>query len=128
MTEPAPARSRTRLSGLLPLGWLFGISVLLFALTSRLEGVPDVLRPQTLEGNEHVWHLYTVRVPARDRVLASLHEDGIDAGVHYPVPIHLQGAFESLGHRRGDFPEAERAANELLSLPIFPGASLSFVA
>ena len=86
-----------------------------------LGGVPDVLRPKTLEGNEHVWHLYTVRVPARDRVLASLHEDGIDAGVHYPVPIHLQGAFESLGHRRGDFPEAERAANELLSLPIFPG-------
>jgi dTDP-4-amino-4,6-dideoxygalactose transaminase len=86
-----------------------------------LRGLPGVVLPVTLEGNEHVWHVYAVRVPGRDAVLASLHEAGIDAGVHYPVPIHLQGAFAHLGHSRGDFPEAERAADEMISLPIFPG-------
>jgi dTDP-4-amino-4,6-dideoxygalactose transaminase len=86
-----------------------------------LTGLPDVVLPVTLEGNDHVWHVYAVRVPARDAVLASLHEAGIDAGVHYPVPIHLQGAFRHLGHSPGDFPEAERAADEMISLPIFPG-------
>ena len=86
-----------------------------------LSGVPDVVLPQTLEGNDHVWHLYAVRVPERDRLLAALNEAGIGAGIHYPRPIHLQGAFQNLGHRLGDFPVAERAANELLSLPIYPG-------
>jgi dTDP-4-amino-4,6-dideoxygalactose transaminase len=86
-----------------------------------LGSVPEVVLPQTLEENEHVWHIYAVRVPHRDRVLAALHSAGIDAGVHYPVPIHLQRAFAYLGHRRGDFPVAERAADEMLSLPIFPG-------
>jgi dTDP-4-amino-4,6-dideoxygalactose transaminase len=86
-----------------------------------LEDLPGLTRPVTLPGNEHVWHLYTVRVPERDRVLATLQEAGIGAAVHYPLPIHLQGAFADRGHRPGDFPEAERAARELLSLPLFPG-------
>jgi dTDP-4-amino-4,6-dideoxygalactose transaminase len=80
----------------------------------------DVTPPATLPGNEHVWHLYVVRVPHRDAVLARLNEAGIGAGVHYPVPIHLQGAFAHLGHERGDFPAAEAAAAEVLSLPLFP--------
>jgi dTDP-4-amino-4,6-dideoxygalactose transaminase len=58
-------------------------------------------------------------VPRRDEVLARLAAAGIGAGIHYPVPIHLQGAFRHLGHGKGDFPVAERAAGELLSLPIF---------
>jgi dTDP-4-amino-4,6-dideoxygalactose transaminase len=90
-----------------------------------LADVPDLQRPLTLAGNEHVWHLYTVRIPERDRVLAALNSAGIGAAVHYPVPIHLQGAFSDHGHRPGDFPEAERAARELISLPIFPGISAS---
>jgi dTDP-4-amino-4,6-dideoxygalactose transaminase len=85
-----------------------------------LEQVPDVVRPATAKGNEHVWHLYVVSVPKRDRVAARLNEAGVGAGVHYPVPIHLQGAFAELGHSRGDFPCAERAAEEILSLPLFP--------
>ena len=80
-----------------------------------------VVRPRVLAGNEHVWHLYVVRVPRRDEVLRSLHDAGIGAGVHYPVPIHLQGAFRGLGYRDGDFPVAESAAREILSLPIYPG-------
>ncbi|MBI5496268.1 MAG: DegT/DnrJ/EryC1/StrS family aminotransferase [Deltaproteobacteria bacterium] len=79
-----------------------------------------VQRPETLPGNEHVWHLYVVRVPRRDEVLAALKEAGVGAGIHYPVPIHLQGAFAHLGHKRGAFPVAEQAASEILSLPMFP--------
>jgi dTDP-4-amino-4,6-dideoxygalactose transaminase len=85
-----------------------------------LTGVSAVELPRTAPGNEHVWHLYVVRVQKRDAVLAKLNEEGIGAGIHYPVPIHLQGAFAHLGHRAGDFPVAERAAAEILSLPMFP--------
>ncbi len=83
--------------------------------------LPVVTRPLTLPGNEHVFHLYVVRVPERDRVLEKLHAEGIGAGVHYPLPLHLQPALRFLGHGPGDFPDAERAAREVLSLPIFPG-------
>jgi dTDP-4-amino-4,6-dideoxygalactose transaminase len=79
-----------------------------------------VVLPRTLDGNEHVWHLYTVRVPQRDRVLKELHAAGIAAGVHYPVPIHLTAAFAGLGYAQGAFPVAERTARDLLSLPLFP--------
>jgi dTDP-4-amino-4,6-dideoxygalactose transaminase len=85
-----------------------------------LTDVDAVTPPATLPGNEHVWHLYIVRVPRRDAVLSALHDAGIGAGVHYPIPVHLQGAFRNLGHQPGDFPEAERAAQEILSLPLFP--------
>ena len=86
-----------------------------------LAGGPGVVLPATLSGNEPVWHLYVVRVPRRDEILAKLRAAGIQAAVHYPTPIHLQGAFRSLGHRRGDFPVAEAVAGAVLSLPIYPG-------
>ena len=86
-----------------------------------LAGIPGLRLPATLPGNQHIWHLYVVRVPRRDAALAKLNEAGIGAGIHYPLPIHMQGAFRHLGHRAGDFPVAERAAAEILSLPIFPG-------
>jgi len=86
-----------------------------------LAGLPGVTLPAVLPGNEPVWHLYVVRVPRRDDVLARLRAAGIEAGVHYPMPIHLQGAFRALGHRRGDFPVAEAAAERVLSLPLYPG-------
>ena len=81
----------------------------------------DVITPRVLDGNEHVWHLYVVRVPDRDRVLGELHAEGIGAGIHYPVPLHLTPAFDKLGYPEGAFPVAERAAREILSLPLFPG-------
>ncbi len=81
----------------------------------------DVVLPRVKEGNEAVWHLYVVRVPERDRVLAELNTAGIGAGVHYPTPCHLQGAYASLGYARGSLPIAEKAACEVLSLPIYPG-------
>jgi dTDP-4-amino-4,6-dideoxygalactose transaminase len=84
-----------------------------------LAGIPGVQLPATLTGNQHVWHLYVIRVPRRDQVLAQLAAAGIGAGIHYPMPIHLQGAYRQRGHHAGDFPVAERAAGEILSLPIF---------
>jgi dTDP-4-amino-4,6-dideoxygalactose transaminase len=86
-----------------------------------LADIPGMRLPATLAGNEHAWHLYVVRVPRRDHVLRALEAAGIGAAVHYPVPMHLQGALRHLGHRRGDFPAAETAADEVLSLPLFPG-------
>ena len=87
-------------------------------LLASLEGIAV---PATLPGNEHVFHLFVVRVAEdRDGVVRRLAEAGVGAGVHYPVPIHLQGAFRHLGHATGDFPAAEKAAGEVLSLPMFP--------
>jgi dTDP-4-amino-4,6-dideoxygalactose transaminase len=85
-----------------------------------LAGLDDVVRPRTLDGNEHVWHLYVVRVPDRDRVLKELQAEGIGTGIHYPAPIHMTEAFADLAYAKGSFPVAERAAGELLSLPLFP--------
>jgi dTDP-4-amino-4,6-dideoxygalactose transaminase len=84
-----------------------------------LSDVDRVIRPRVLEGNEHVWHLYVVRVPERDRVLERLRSAGIEAGIHYPVPIHRTRAFADLGYPTGAFPAAERMAGELLTLPLF---------
>jgi dTDP-4-amino-4,6-dideoxygalactose transaminase len=89
--------------------------------SALLAGVDGVVTPREFPGNVHVWHLYVVQVEERDRVLAALNAAGIGAGIHYPVPVHLQGAYRSLGHRVGDFPVAERAAGRILSLPIYPG-------
>jgi dTDP-4-amino-4,6-dideoxygalactose transaminase len=86
-----------------------------------LDDLVHVRRPVTLPGNEHVWHLYVVRVPDRDELLQQLHADGIGAGVHYPTPVHLTPAMAGLGYGPGSFPVSERAANEILSLPLFPG-------
>jgi dTDP-4-amino-4,6-dideoxygalactose transaminase len=80
----------------------------------------DVVLPETLEGNVHVWHLYCVRVGGgrRDEVLGKLNAAGIGAGIHYPVPIHRTGAFSELAGL--SFPNAEAAGPELLSLPLYP--------
>jgi len=86
-----------------------------------LSGLPGVLRPATAPRNEHVWHLYVIRVPGRDEVLAALHEAGIGAGIHYPAPVHQVPAFRSLGYGSGAFPRAEQLATEILTLPLFPG-------
>jgi dTDP-4-amino-4,6-dideoxygalactose transaminase len=88
---------------------------------AMLAQAEDVISPRVLDGNEHVWHLYVVRVPDRDRVLGELHAEGIGAGIHYPVPLHLTPALAKLGYPEGAFPVAERASREILSLPLFPG-------
>jgi dTDP-4-amino-4,6-dideoxygalactose transaminase len=91
--------------------------------TAGLEaaGLLDTVRPQRVpEGFEPVWHQYTVRLLDRDRVQQFLAERGIGSTVYYPHPLHLLPAFQSLGHRPGDFPVAETLAREALSLPMYP--------
>jgi dTDP-4-amino-4,6-dideoxygalactose transaminase len=78
----------------------------------------DAVRvPRTADGNEDVWHLYVVRVPDRDRVLQELADAGIGAGVHYPYPVHKTSAY---GFLEGRHPVAERAGEQILSLPMGP--------
>jgi dTDP-4-amino-4,6-dideoxygalactose transaminase len=85
-----------------------------------LADMDEVVLPRVVDGNRHVWHLYVVRVAERDRVLAELEAHGIRAGVHYPKPIHQLPAYVGLCDAKG-LPNSERFANEILSLPIFPG-------
>ncbi len=86
----------------------------------RLAGLPIGLPPPDAGC---VWNQFVIRVPAarRDSLRRHLEERGIASAVYYPIPLHLQPALAFLGHRAGDFPNAERAAQESLALPIFPG-------
>jgi len=79
-----------------------------------------LVRPVTREGVEHVWHLYVVRVPDRDTVRERLAAEGIETGIHYPVPVHLQPACADLDYLPGSFPVTEAAAAQIVSLPIYP--------
>ena len=90
------------------------------AYTKLLLGIPGLAPPLIPEGYEHVFHQYTIRVERRDALAQLLSERKIGSAVYYPVPLHLQPLYASLGHKAGDFPHAEHAAQEVLSLPIFP--------
>ena len=79
-----------------------------------------VRTPVVAAGNAHVWHLYVVRVARRDAVLEALQAEGVGAAIHYPVPVHRQPAFADAAEV-GSAPVAERAADEILTLPLFPG-------
>jgi len=76
--------------------------------------------PAEKEGAYHVFHQYTILSPKRDEIQQRLKENGISSVIYYPLPLHLQRALKFLGYRRGDFPVAEKAAREVLSLPIYP--------
>jgi dTDP-4-amino-4,6-dideoxygalactose transaminase len=78
-----------------------------------------VVLPRETPGTRHVWHQYVIRVQRRDALRAFLEERRIGSEIFYPVPLHLQTALEELGYAEGDFPEAERAAKEVLALPMF---------
>jgi len=80
----------------------------------------DLILPFVPDGVAPVWHLFVVRTPRRDDLLARLREQGIEAGIHYPLPLHLQPAYTSLGLGPGSFPVTEAAARQVLSLPLFP--------
>jgi len=79
-----------------------------------------IVLPQEVRGSRHVWHQYVIRTNRRDGLRQFLTERKIGSEIYYPVPLHLQAALQSLGYKEGSFPEAERAAREVLALPIFP--------
>ena len=88
--------------------------------TRLLNQIPGVMPPAAPEGFEHVFHQYTIRIERRDALQQFLSERKIGSTVYYPYPLHLQPLYASLGHKPGDFPHAERAAQEVLSLPMYP--------
>jgi dTDP-4-amino-4,6-dideoxygalactose transaminase len=79
-----------------------------------------VILPHEVHGTSHVWHQYVIRSTQRDALRDFLTSRRIGTEIYYPVPLHMQDALKSLGYAEGDFPEAERAAREVLALPIFP--------
>lgn len=79
-----------------------------------------VITPITQKGRSHVFHLFVIRTNHRDALKKFLEEKGVSCGIHYPIPIHLQQAYQDLGYKVGDFRVAERAAEQMLSLPMFP--------
>jgi len=85
-----------------------------------LADVEELELPAEAEWAAHVYHLYVVRAPDRDRLAASLKQAGIDTAVQYPHPLHLTEAYEFLGYGPGSLPECERACSQILSLPMFP--------
>lgn len=89
--------------------------------TDLLQGVGDLVLPQTAQGCTHVYHLYVVRTGQRDALQQYLQQNGIGTLIHYPVPLHLQKAYAGLGYKKGDFPIAEKMAAEVISIPLYIG-------
>jgi dTDP-4-amino-4,6-dideoxygalactose transaminase len=84
-----------------------------------LKGLPEFVLPTEMPGTKHVYHLYVVRTPHRDKLQKHLQDRGVSTGLHYPVPLHMQEAFRHLGYKKGDFPVSEMAGEQVLSLPMF---------
>ena len=90
---------------------------------NRLLANCDVQTPDEMPWAHHVYHVYTLRIDDRDGMQSALAEQGIQTGIHYPTPVHLQPAYADLDHRTGSFPNAEAAAKQVLSLPLYPELS-----
>lgn len=84
------------------------------------QGAEEIILPLEASGARHVYHIYPIRVAERDEVIRVLGEKGIESGIHYPVPVHLQEAYKELGHGPGAFPVSEQVCAEFISLPMFP--------
>ncbi len=103
-------------------GWIAARRRLAARYSRLLTGL-SLERPTVAPECEHAWHLYVVQTPHRDALLAHLRAAGIEAGIHYPVPLHLQPAYAPLGYRLGDLPVTEALAATCLSLPLYPELS-----
>ena len=89
--------------------------------TDELGAIQDVEAPKVLEGNQHNFHKYVIKVrDGRDELIQHLKEKGISTSIHYSLPLHLQPCFNEFRHLQGDLPNVEKVVNEILSLPIYP--------
>jgi dTDP-4-amino-4,6-dideoxygalactose transaminase len=87
----------------------------------NLNGFPGIILPESTADSSHIYHLFVIQVNQdRDAVLKKLAEQDIQAGIHYPIPLHLQQAYHYLGYKEGDFPVAETSSQKIISLPMFP--------
>lgn len=86
----------------------------------RLLSPLNITVPEELEYARHAYHIFAIRTAARDSLQRALLEREVQTGIHYPIPIHLQKGYLRMGYKQGDFPQAEKVANEMLSLPMFP--------
>ena len=93
--------------------------------SQNLGGIGDIKTPVIASERTHIFHQYTIRTKLRDRLHLYLKEKGIPTMIYYPLPLHLQPALSYLGYQKGDLPEAERASQEVLSLPIYPEIAFS---
>jgi dTDP-4-amino-4,6-dideoxygalactose transaminase len=87
--------------------------------TRLLSSLANIIKPGEATGNTHVYHIYAIRIKEREKLMAFLAEKGISCNIHYPVPVHLQDAYKSLGLGPGSLPVAEKCASEYLSLPMY---------
>ncbi|MBI5373855.1 MAG: DegT/DnrJ/EryC1/StrS family aminotransferase [Candidatus Schekmanbacteria bacterium] len=94
---------------------------------SLLDGIDEIRLPYSPQWITPVCHLYVIRTKEREKLAERLKEAGIETGIHYPIPLHLQPAYSYLGCRKGDYPVAENAAQEILSLPMYPEMSSEMV-
>ena len=101
-------------------GWAARRRAIAARYDELLAGVPEVVTPTVRDYCVSVFHQYVIRVPRRDELKAFLAERGVATGVYYPLSLHQQECFRSWGYRPGDFPESEKAAAEVLALPVYP--------
>ena len=87
---------------------------------ARLKGIKGIVAPGLGKDRTHVYHLYVVQVPERDKLIELAGKQGIGCGIHYAVPLHLQPAYKALGYKQGDFPVSEVVTSRCVSLPMFP--------
>jgi len=88
--------------------------------TDNLKDIESITVPYEADYARHVYHIYAVRVKDRDRIVKKLTKKGISVLIHYPMPLHLQKVYKDLGYKKGDFPVAEKTAQEIISLPMYP--------
>lgn len=94
----------------------------------NLKNIENMILPQLAEGADHVYHIYLIRTSKRDELQAHLTKTDIGTLIHYPIPPHLQKAYDEMGYKKGDFPIAEEIASTALSLPLYPGLKKDEVA
>lgn len=100
--------------------WTLARKQIAASYNESLSNISWLTTPFEEEGNECVYNQYTLLVQSRDKLQKHLTEAGIPTAIHYPMPLHRQEAFSSLGYKSGDFPESEKASSEVISLPIYP--------